>query len=122
MSKEEIARARGIISIPSYEPFPILNLAQSANIVCYEFFKWAKSFDDCAGGSSNDSTDMRPSSEALLAVSRIELPKRAEITSLLGKLELLLLATSYRDRAFRNNNSKEVEVRLRVSAAMSSVL
>jgi tRNA C32,U32 (ribose-2'-O)-methylase TrmJ len=121
LSKEEIARARGIISIPSYELFPILNLAQSVNIVCYEFYKWAKSFD-CAGDSSNDSTDMRPSSEALLAVSRTELPKRAEITSLLGKLELLLLETSYRDRGFRNNNSKEVEVRRRVSAAMSSVL
>jgi tRNA C32,U32 (ribose-2'-O)-methylase TrmJ len=36
---KEIQYAQAIINIPSYEFFPVLNLAQSVNIICYEIYK-----------------------------------------------------------------------------------
>lgn len=39
LRKEEVSLAQAVVSIPTYESFPVLNLAQSVNVIGYELFK-----------------------------------------------------------------------------------
>ena len=97
LTKDEIVCANSIITIGSFEAFPVLNLGQSVNIVCYEIYKeFNKAMQDMkiVQTGNDDNFDERKAS-------------RGDIVSVVSRLERLLEKTPYFPHQLRRNNNKE---------------
>ena len=97
LTRDEIVCANSIITIGSFKAFPVLNLGQSVNIVCYEVYKeFNKAIKDMkiVQTSNDDNFDERKAS-------------RGDIISVVSRLERVLEETSYFSHQLRRNNNKE---------------
>lgn len=94
LTNEELALADSTIYIPSYENYPVLNLAQAVNIVGYEMFKRQTELKEEVrqGGTLSLRTTDR-------------LANRGELDMFLKRLEDNLDSRGYRSIS-KNNNDK----------------
>ena len=93
LSNDEILHANAIITIDTFGPFPVLNLAQSVNVICYEMYKIYRSQHD-----RNLRENTKPPQD---------LANRGDLSIAMRRLENILMKTKYYSSALKNNNNKE---------------
>lgn len=96
LTNEEVALADSTICIPSYDNYPVLNLAQAVNIIGYEMFKRQKELteDVKQGGTLSLRTTDR-------------LANRGELDMFLERLENNLDSRGYQSVSKNNNRDSD---------------
>jgi tRNA C32,U32 (ribose-2'-O)-methylase TrmJ len=96
LTNEEVALADSTICIPSYDNYPVLNLAQAVNIIGYEMFKRQKELteDVKQGGTLSLRTTDR-------------LANRGELDMFLKRLENNLDSRGYQSVSKNNNRESD---------------
>lgn len=97
LSNEDIGRADIVVTIPTSQKLPSINLAQAAIIACYEIFT-----NRTEGGKSASSAKKSVFSDR----RTWQFAPRAEIDPLIGKLSRALSILSYEDSATHPLKSK----------------
>ena len=96
LTKDEMICANSIITIGSFEAFPVLNLGQSVNIVCYELFqKFHKAMQHMETCQINEDHN----------VGQDEV-KKGDLTSVISRLENMLEKSSYFNHQLKRHNNK----------------
>ena len=108
----ELSLANSIINIPTFESYPVINLAQSVNILGYEMFKRRLELED---GSINDESDTKQRIEEIqdgdIKIrfrSGHEMVTRTEIEAFLNRLENELHTRGYQGIS-KNNNFDSIQ-------------
>ena len=108
----ELSLANSIINIPTFESYPVINLAQSVNILGYEMFKRRLELED---GPINDESDTKQRIEEIqdgdIKIrfrSGHEMVTRTEIDAFLNRLENELHARDYQGIS-KNNNFDSIQ-------------
>jgi len=116
LTNQELALADSIINIPTFDEYPVINLAQSVNILGYEMFKRKIAIEDEfdeVDNSNNDNMKRRVEEEIQDDVkvrfrSGHQMVTRIEIDAFLNRLENELYAREYQGIS-KNNNYDIIE-------------
>lgn len=95
LSNEELSHAKSILAIDSYEHYPVLNLAQAVNIICYEIFR---------SNNSLSTVKMHSSKE-----EEYDFATLGEVDFYLSRLEKALYDRGHEFQS-KNNNIKDLSV------------
>ena len=85
LTNEEIGLSDSILTIPTYSHFSSINLAQSVNIVCYEFWKRRLEVEN-----------QSPPSQAITNVNFTEKVKKEDLEIFMQRIEKKLEEVNYR--------------------------
>jgi len=110
LTNDELSLANSIINIQTFDQYPVINLAQSVNILGYEMFKRKLALEDEYHDPINDENDTKQRIEEIqdgdIKIrfrSGHEMVTRTEIEAFLNRLENELHARDYQGISKNNN-------------------
>jgi len=101
LSNADLSLSTGVINIPSFDAYPVLNLAQSVNTVCYEIYQRKLELDSRLSVSSTAGTREREESE----VDKDPVAAQKDLDHFILRLQQGLAARGFTGVKSKNNGN-----------------